>query len=187
MPSWYEVFDNVEVQYKTRKKVAVLSALATGAVAVSFAVLALGYLGSLTMPLVGGALLVLWLSGTWWMAHRLQKLRQVVWCVKLSDREVVGYDYARRKVRIDWTNVDRIALMANGLLIADLNGCSIQVPYLFPDFPALSHRVIHYADFYSLPVYVDGQPWQQLNVYDLYPFLAEAPSTHDTTRGPAQA
>jgi hypothetical protein len=37
--------------------------------------------------------------------------------------------------------------------------------------------VVHYAEQYSIPVNINGHPWQSLDVYRLFPFLEEdAPS-----------
>ena len=128
--------------------------------------------------------IALWAAVIGGCAIRLRRLRRVVWCVKLSDREVVGYDYARRRMRIDWIDAERLELGEHGLAVVGPSPCVLEVPHLFPEFATLSHRMVRYAEFYEIPIFVGGQPWQQLDVYHLYPFLTETtspdhpPSTH---------
>lgn len=178
MSDWYEVFDNEQVQFDTRRRVArlvgvlvvVLGTIA-GAIPlillyVPFPVLALGLVGLAVAGLLG------------WASRAFLRLRSVVWCVKLSVHRVVGYDYARRKSVLAWTEVERVELDAAGLVIAQAPtegrpGRVLRIPHLFPDFPRLSHRVVEYAEAHSLPVCVDGRPWQLLDLSALYPFMAE--------------
>lgn len=189
MSSWYEVYDNVEVQYVTRRQVAKLTGVAIAAGTLTVASFLLAQSFQVPLAITFGLVLALWAAFGGWSARRLRQLRRVVWCIKVSDREVVGYDYARRKLRLDWTDVARVELNDSGLVVAGPDVHSLEVPHLFPDFPSLSHRIVHYAEFYDVPVYVGDQPWQQVDVYDLFPFLQED-STSDTShpsRGQANA
>ena len=178
MADWYEVFDNEQVQLDTRQRVgrlvvALVAGIALGAGSVP--VLAF-YLGSPWLAIgIGGAALI----GAALAASRsFLRLRSVVWCVKLSVHRIVGYDYARRKATIPWTRVERIELDRGGLVIAEaphegIPGRVLRIPHLFPDFAALSHRVVEYAEAHGLPVCVNGRPWQFLDVAALYPFMAD--------------
>ena len=177
MPYWYEVFDNEQVQLVTRKQAAMLTSVATAAVILTVASLALGANGTLPMPLVGGLLLAVWAAAVRWIAARLRRLRSIVWCVKISDRCVVGYDYMRKKTTIDWMKVERLDLTSSGIVLRGPAPCLLEIPHLFPDFAELSHRLVHYAECYGVPVYLDGKPWQHLNVYALFPFLEDGPSS----------
>lgn len=187
MPSWYEVFDNVEVQYATRRQAATLGAVLAGMLAVTVALVL--YASALHLPSSGVALAVmaLWGATAVWCLRRLRALHRVVWCIKLSDREIVGYDYARRKVRIDWIEAERVILNTDGLLVVGPAPHCLEIRHLFPDFAELSHRIVSYAEFYEIPVCIDGQPWQQLDVYDLFPFLAEDSSEDPSSDPPATA
>ncbi len=178
MSDWYEVFDNEQVQYDTRKRVARLVGVlvvSLGAV-VGLIPLILLYLPS---PLVGLGLIGLVAVGAFmWASRAFLRLRSVVWCVKLSVHRIVGYDYARRKSVLPWTEVERVELDAAGLLIAQAPtegrpGRVLRIPHLFPDFARLSHRVVEYAEAHGLPVCVNGRPWQFLDLSTLYPFMAE--------------
>jgi len=177
MSAWYEVFDNVNIQLETRKQAAKLFGLVTAAVCLTIVGIILVLEMGFPFTLLGILLPPLWIVVIWFMAHRLQALRHVVWCIKLSDREVVGYDYARRKIRLDWIYVERIEITKMGMQIIGPVPSSFVIPHLFPDFAELSHRVLHYADLYDIPIYVNGEPWQQLDVFDLYPFLGEYTSS----------
>lgn len=173
MHGWYEVFDNEEVHYVTRKQVAHLGGLAMGMLAVTIAGLALGFEALLPWPLVLLILAGVWFGTLVWTVHRLRQLRRVVWCVKISDRRVIGYDYARRRTILDWTRIERVELTESGLVIVGPAPTSLEIPHLFPDFAILSHRILQHAEFYGTPLYLHGQPWQDLNVYTLFPFLGE--------------
>lgn len=181
MQSWYEVFDNVQVQLMTRRQAAKLTALAAAAVGLSVSLLLLPQLAAVPFSLVVVVVLAGWVATFVWCARRYRRLRCVVWCVKLSDREIVGYDFARRKTRVDWLDVERVELEKTGLQVVGPDPFRLEISHVFPDFAQLSHRIIHYADFYDIPIHVDGGPWQLLDVYDLFPFLAPT----DAARGSA--
>jgi hypothetical protein len=177
MAEWYEVYDNEQVQFETRKRVARLVGIVVvlaGATLGLAPVLAHVFSSVLiAVGLAGGLLL-----GTLiWTSRVFLQLRSVMWCVKLSVHRVVGYDYARRKVVLPWTEIERVGLDGDGLLIAGAPrdgrpGRILRIPFLFPDFSHLSHRVVEYAEAHGLPVCLDGRPWQFLDVSTLYPFMA---------------
>ena len=77
MPYWFEVFDNEEVQRRTRQQATRL----TGAMAAlgvgSFGILALGLLTAVPLPLLGLLLLALWMATVRWVHARLSRLRRV--------------------------------------------------------------------------------------------------------------
>jgi hypothetical protein len=177
MAEWYEVFDNEQVQLDTRKRVARLA----GAVVVLVgAVVGLApvLLHLLPSPLLAVALSAAALLGVFaWASRAFLRLRSVVWCIKLSVHRVVGYDYARRKTVLPWTEIERVELDAGGLVIAGAPregrpGRVLRIPFLFPDFARLSHRAVEYAEAHGLPVCIEGRPWQLLDVSALYPFMA---------------
>ena len=177
MSHWYEVFDDEQVQFVTRKQVATLSFFFFASVALTGAAFAIGQWDNLPTALTGGFILLAWLVMIRWASRRLRSLRRIMWCLKLSDRRLVGYDYARRKTSLDWTHVERVELVRKGLRIYGPPPCYLEIPTLFPDFATLSHRIVSYAEFYEVPVFVDGQPWQSLDVYALYPFLLDDASS----------
>ena len=177
MSHWYEVFDNEEVQLHARKQATHLTAYAAAAALVTLIGVALGVEGVLPMTAVGGLLILTWLGTVHWMTRRMRRLRRVVWCLKLSEDRLVGYDYTRRKAIMDWHRVQRVDLTRNGLLIVGPELFAFEIPHLFPDFAELSHRVVYYAELNGVPVSIDGQPWQDLDVFQLFPFLADDPAS----------
>ena len=172
MSGWYEVYDNVDVQLLTRKRAAAMTGAVALAIMLSIALLALGLAGSFPLQAALGLVAIGWCGFTWWCVHRRRRLRSLAWCVKISDRDIVGYDYARRKSGLDWHEVERIDVRSTGLVICGRGDVQIEIAHLFPQFPELSHRIIGYGDQHGVPIFVDGMPWQQLDVYDVYPFLA---------------
>lgn len=174
MSAWYEVYDNVDVQLMTRKRAAAMTGMVTLAIMFSIAVLAVGLEGSVPLAAALGLIALGWSGFTSWCLHRSRRLRRLVWCVKLSDREIVGYDYARRKSSLDWLDVEYIDIREAALEIVGRSDVHLEISHLFPEFTELSHRIVRYGDFYSIPVFINGRPWQQLDVCDVFPFLAES-------------
>lgn len=174
MSHWYEVFDNEDVQEQAHKQAAHLTVVAATVVLATLVGAALGSEDYLPLPLVGGALAATWLGTAHWIANRMRKLRRLVWCLKLSDERIVGYDYTRRKVVMDWNRVRRIELTGDGLLVIGPDLFAFEIPHLFPDFADLSHRVVYHAERHHIPVFIDERPWQEVDVYHLFPFLADA-------------
>lgn len=183
MADWYEVFDNEQVQLLTRKRVAALGGGAVVLLVLTLVALALAHRGLVPLPVlaafVGGG----WAAAALVALVRLRRLRRVVWCVKLSDARIVGYDYARHKTPLDWHDVARIELAPQGLLLVGPGRLSLVIPHLFPEYATLSHRVVAYAERHQIPVFVDGRPWELLDVYAVFPFLHEVASPEGSTRG----
>lgn len=175
MHNWYEVFDNEEVQWMTRRRAATLVALTSLLGALTFFLLILARSGQVSTWLAGSLITSAWLALAFGAITRLQRLRRLVWCLKLSERHVVGYDYTRHKTVLAWEDVSHLALTRNGLVIAGKGGHDLEIPHLFPDYAVLSHRVMHYADRYGIPLYVNGTPWPELDVYALFPDLESLP------------
>lgn len=178
--SWYDVYDNVEVQRVTRREAASVTVIVTVVMMVSIAALALGIDGP--VPAWLGIGIAVGACGSFgsWMIRRRERLRRVVWCVKLSKDEVVGYDYTRRQIRIEWLAVERLDVGEGSLTIIGPHPVSLEITHLFPEFAQVSHRVMHYADRYNVPVFVNGKPWEQIDVYDVFPFLSEDTSSTAT-------
>lgn len=175
--AWYDVYDNVEVQRMTRKRAASATGIAMAVPMVSIAALALGIDGPVPIWMGVGAAAGMWAAFGYWIIRKRQRLRRVVWCVKLSKDEVIGYDYARRRITFAWSDVERLEIGGCGLTIVGPHPDLLEITHLFPEFAQVSHRVMHYADRYNVPVFVDGKPWQQIDVYRVFPFLSEDASS----------
>lgn len=184
MSSWYEVYDNVDIQSMTRKRAAALTGVVTIVIMVSITALAVGMEGSLPLPAAALIIVLAWAGFAWWCTRRYRSLRRQVWCVKLSQQEIVGYDYARRRSELEWLHVECIDIGDSALLVVGPGHLTLEIAHLFPDFAELSHRILYYAESYDVPVHVNGRPWEQLDVYSLFPFLQlDTPSspTHGST------
>lgn len=175
MSYWYEVFDNEQVQFATRKQAATITAVVAATVGLTVAGVALLSSATVHPVIMVVSLMTMWMLTINWTYRKFQHLRRVMWCVKISDRRIVGYDYTRRQTVLDWMQVQSVDLMDTGLVVTGPDNQSIEITHLFPDFAELSHRVVFYADIYDIPVFVDGLPWQNIDVYDVFPFLADAP------------
>lgn len=173
----HETFDAEEVLFETRRRVAQLSRIVLSAIVVTILALIAGARFSLAPLLVGGSLVGVWFSVVAYVAHQMRRLRRVAWCLKLSSRGLEGYDYARRRIQLRWAQVRRIALSGSGLLITGSEHCRIRVPDRFPDFPELSHQVVRLAERHGIPLFIDGQRLDDIDVYALFPFLADDPSS----------
>lgn len=176
MSHWYEVFDNDRVQFITRKKAAKLIRILVAGLVISGLSLAIGFSFKPFLPLIISGVLILLFVIFWWITARLRTLRRVVWCVKISDRRIEAFDYTRKKITLDWTKVQRVELNTDGLTMFGPKFCALEIPHLFTDFSTLSHRIIGFSELYEIPVFVDGQPWQSIDVYTLFPFLEEGTS-----------
>ncbi|MBX2822612.1 MAG: hypothetical protein KTR29_23145 [Rhodothermaceae bacterium] len=173
MSHWFEVFDNERVQLLTRKQATRLIRMFIAAFAVTTAGIVMGYNYKPFFPLIIVGVFITWIFAIWWIMWRLRMLRRVAWCVKISDRKIEAYDYTRKKISMDWTKVQRVEINKDCLNLLGPNFCSFQIPQLFSDFAALSHRITSLAELYEIPIFIDGLPWQSLDVYELYPFLTE--------------
>lgn len=180
MANWYEVFDNEEVQRYTRKRVVnLISGVAAGAL-LTLAFIFYTYLAPVSPTMALMILCGIWLNVAAWVLHRFERLRRLMWCIKLSDRRIEGYDYARRKTVLDWTRVLRVELNRDGLIVVGDKDTSIEVSHLFPEFSILSHRIEEYAAFYGIPILIDGRT---LDDVDIAPLLASPDAPLDPEPG----
>lgn len=180
---WYDVYDNVEVQLLTRRLAAGSTAIVTIGLMLICAVVAFAIDGQLPASAAAGTVLMTCVVLGYWIYARIQRLRRIVWCIKFSRKHVVGYDYARRRILIPWKEVQRIELGDDSLTIVGKHPLALTVTHHFADYPQVSHRVVHYADRFEIPLFVNGTPWQQLDIYDVFPFLSDdaPPPRHGST------
>jgi hypothetical protein len=173
MGRWYQVFDDERVNLVTRSAARRHAGAATALGLVSGIALFASVVGPLSIYPV-----VLTLVGLWgWAGAALFRfwtdLRRQVWCLKISDREVVGYDYRRKRIRIDWVDALGVDVNNRGLSIAATKDRRLEVPVRFPSYTDLCHTVLEHAEFYGVPVLVDGAPLAAVAAKDVFPFLGE--------------
>lgn len=174
---WYEVFDDERVQLRVRRRAArqVLGLVVALAALGCAGVLLASAWSSWFAPL--GLVGLLGLAVVAMAATSLARLRGVVWCVKLAEDHIVGYDHARRRVAMEWTDVELVDITDGALIVlgrpSGARVPSLHVPTHFADFSALSHRITRYAERHAVPICVEGRPWQLLDVKQLFPFLEQ--------------
>jgi hypothetical protein len=190
MSEWYEVFDDERGLHEARVRIgrrAVLFGVVGVALGVSAFVLPAG--GGDRVALVAALAAA---ASALWLVRGLRQIRDLVWCVKLSVRRVIGYDLTQKRMALAWPDVDCVEIDRRGMLIRgrDETGsvCRLRVAPAFPDYVRLAHRFVDYAEAYSRPVYIDGRPWQLLDLYAVYPFLSEtvAVATRPTADGSSE-
>lgn len=171
MACWYEVFDNEDVQLSTRRKVTALSAVAAVAGTVTLICLSAISSGHIGLWSAAAIVMPIWVLTTIWCIHRLRALRRVAWCLKISDDSVIAYDYSRKKILIPWSRINRVEWCGGSVRIVGPPPCTIEIPCLFADFAALSHSLCAQAERHGVPIYIDGQGIDEINLYAVYPFL----------------
>jgi hypothetical protein len=176
MPEWYEVFDDERGLRAAR--------IGIGRRAVVFALggVLLG-MSAFVLPVSGGEQVALGaglftVAAAAWLVAGLRDIRDRVWCTKISARRVIGYDLTQQRVAISWPDVDCVEIDRRGLLVRgrDESGsaCRLRIAPSFPDYTDLSHRFVDYAELHARPLYLDGRPWQLLDLHAVFPFLGEA-------------
>ena len=173
MSRWYQVFDDERVNLVTRSAA---RRHAAGAVALGL-VSGVALFASFVSP-VSTYAVVTAVTGLWgWAGAALfrtwTRLRRQVWCLKISDREVVGYDYRRHRIRIDWIDAVGVDVNKRGLAIVAADDRRLEVPVRFPSYTDLCHVVLEHAEFYEVPVLIDGAPLASVAARDVFPFLGE--------------
>lgn len=177
MPTWYEVYDNQEALLATRQRVRRLTTrygVASVTVALTAPLVVLHVPGGPWIAV--GAAAVLAAAGLF-VVRSLRALHAVAWCLRLSYHGLLA-DFGRRRTAMRWRDVARVEVDDEGLMIlgTDEGGTArrLRIPLAFPRYARLSHRVVEYAEAHGRPIFVDGRPWQLLDLRTLYPFLTDA-------------
>ncbi|MBO6576257.1 MAG: hypothetical protein JJ896_08560 [Rhodothermales bacterium] len=173
MSRWYQVFDdervNVVTRVAARRHAAGAACLGVLTGIGVFAVVT----GAVSLLPIAVVLIGLWGWAGSALLRQWSTLRAQVWCVKFSDREVVGYDYRRRRIRIDWVDARCVDVGKAGLAVTSVSDLKLEVPVSFPDYTELCHAILEHAEFYEIPVFVDGRRLSEMSASTLFPFLAE--------------
>ncbi|NBB73848.1 MAG: hypothetical protein GVY35_09230 [Bacteroidetes bacterium] len=174
MSTDYALFDASHIQRSIRHRMFRLDVLLCGIGFLTLAALFVGRAGALSPPGVAGFLTgsLLLIGALIW---RRRHLARTIWCVKVSPEGVVGYDCARRKMRIRWTDVEQIDVTDEALLVIESPYRFVTISVSFFDYPTLSHCVLAYAEPHDIPLALEGHLVNDLNVYALYPFLTDEP------------
>ena len=166
-------FDSQQVQYATRRQIAVQTGMFGLMVILSLALLLI-VTTSVQHPIswmVGmGTLCVLPIT---YIGYRIYRLTQVVWYIKITPERLEGYDYARRKIRLSWTKIRCIDISGHELTVTAEDGRFITLPPDFSAFSTVGHLLFEEAQQRRIPVFIDGHAWDSLSIYRLFPFLKD--------------
>lgn len=176
MAEWFQVYSDNAALLEARRGV---SRVVAGYTAASVALLVVAVGVGVAQPgdaalaaLAGGGALTGCAALT---VRRLVRHQQRVWRLDLSVHRAVGHEASGRHLSLLWTALDRVDVGSRGLTLVghDLDGhrLCIEVAASMPDFAALSHRAVEYAEAFRRPVCVDGQPWEALDLAALYPSI----------------
>lgn len=144
--------------------------ISTVAVVGTALALAIGTDAGSLVPAVAGALLTLQAALT---MRTLARLRRRVWRVAISPRHVVALDAARRQTAVAWNAVERVEVDDDGLTLVarGIEGLlfRLHIRRHFAAYVALAHELVAHAERRSRAIWVDGRPWQHLDVSALLP------------------
>lgn len=181
MAEWFEVYDAKGVLRRARRRASRLVwtyALVSG-VLIAAAPVAMFVLPRGGMPVAGLCAFGLVGYGIWLMI-RLNQIHRKLWRFDVSVHRALGYDTGRRSRALTWSNVYQVEVDDSGLtLVGRTHGSwvRLQIPKTFPKYTSLAHRVVDYAEAHDRPVWVDGRPWEMLDLQALYPFLRSETET----------
>ncbi|MEM1055536.1 MAG: hypothetical protein AAGI52_08405 [Bacteroidota bacterium] len=132
--------------------------------------LALTVGGGLWIPVVAGTLLTIHAALT---IRRLAKLRRRVWRVAVSSRHVVALDAGRRQMAVSWSAVERVEVDDAGLTLVarGVEGLPfrLHIRRHFAPYVTLAHELVARAERRRCAIWVNGRPWQLLDVSALLP------------------
>lgn len=175
MAEWFEVYDAKGVLVRARRRARRLmwAYAAVSGTLISVAPVAVFVLrrGGFAVAVLSALGLVVY--GVWLIA-RLNQIHRKLWRIDVSVHRALGFDTGRRSRALAWSNVEQVEVEDAGLtLVGRTHGAwvRLQVPRSFPRYTALAHRIVEYAEAHNRPVWIDGQPWQSLDLNVVYPFL----------------
>ncbi len=118
---------------------------------------------------VAGVLCLGWGGLTAWAALRLYRLQQHIWRLQLSATALTGYDYGRHAWRIDWGLLDHVELTDHDLRLTTRDGRRFIIPGHHTDFSELGHALVEQAERLGCPLYVNGRPFEAIDIRTLLP------------------
>lgn len=176
MAEWFQVFDDerVLVSVRTRARRLVISFAF-----VSGGLVALAPLSTLVAPasaglvaLACGAVLTAYAV---WLLRRLGRLHGRLWRIELSFRRIVAHDAGGRRVSLAWQALDHIDVCSGGIVLSGRTPLGRRIRFsvsaTMPQFASLGHRAVEYAEAFGRPVWVEGQPWDAIDVTAIDPSL----------------
>ncbi|GAB5534573.1 MAG: hypothetical protein Rubg2KO_08220 [Rubricoccaceae bacterium] len=175
MAEWFEVYDAKGVLLRARRRATRLVWIYA---LVSGALVAAAPIAMFVLPRGGVAVAVTCAIGLvmygLWLIIRLNQIHSKLWRFDVSVHRALGFDTGRRSRALAWPDVHQVEIESDGLtLVGRTHGSWVRlhVPTSFPHYTALAHRVIEYAEAHDRPVWLDGHPWQELDLVEVYPFI----------------
>ncbi len=171
MDPWIEIYDNEQVQWHLRQQVtnraaSIVASISVGVLAWSVAALhVVAYRPLLILVAVGAFSLAAW------TAIGIVRLRNRVWCIKMSPHMVMGYDYRRSPATVSWSEVSRVNVTSDSIALVCDHGVVMELPGLFPDFSHVSHRILDLAELHRIPIHVNGRSLLDTDILELLPEL----------------
>ena len=169
----YTTFDAEKVQMRTRRRVTRLLLPFIGAFFLSMLILSTWHAGWIAAPLAGLVVAAVWGVTTAWIMRRRRRLRSVVWCIKISPGEVVGYDYARRQTEWAWDSIVRVELTEKKTILTNRSAQQMIIPGMFEDYTELSHLLVAEAERRGIKIFIHGRDIEDLDIYEIFPFLLD--------------
>lgn len=176
--NWSEEYKDEAFRASTQRRVYVVTRLVLcGLLVAIFCVAAIAWIKSVPSLL---AVIPIFLTGVAFglASRRLLHLRRNVWCMHLTRYRMTGINHLGHPFIFQWRTIEQVNLTDDGLTITGLNGHTKQqeiacIPQSFRNYTNLAHRVVRCAEEYSVPVCINGRPWQLLSLVGL-----EIPKAH---------
>ena len=173
MADWRDVFCDERVRADARRRVrqaVVAFALGSG-LAVSAAPLsALAWPHAATAVAIGCGLVLTVLAGA--TLRAIDRAHRTVWRVELTSSQIVGVDVAGHRTSISWPSLTTLDVRTSGLVCRGRNeqghAVRITVGRSMPRFTMLGHRAVRRAEAFGCALWVDGKPWERLDLNGLY-------------------
>ena len=174
MAEWFQVFDDdrvlVSVRTEARRHVIAFALVSGGLVALApVSTLVTPSYAGLVAVACGAALTAYAVA----LLRRLTRLHRRLWKVELSFRRIVVHDAGGRRVALAWQALDQIDVRGDGVVLSGRTDLGRRVRFrvaaTMPQFASLGHRAVEYAEAFGRPVWVEGEPWEALDVSVLHP------------------
>jgi len=184
MQSAYDLFEASQLHRTTRSQMCRLNAAFWGVLLVTIGAAMMSPTLFASAPVVVGsglgALVVTAIGIS--IKHYLRS--RTIWCVRVGPDAVIGYDCARRKTVWTWDATRQVDLTDDHLSVIQSPYRALALATSFDTFPALSHRIVRDAERHDVPLTIDGQSLDTLDVYALCPFIVEHPPTAPPNTAP---